>query len=77
MADPAEATDTQPVRIGDDNKLYTSPGGNSVLYTAQSLTDAQKEQARTNIGAEKVLTSETWTFTLENGTTVTKEVYVK
>lgn len=77
MADPAEATDTQPVRIGDDNKLYTSPGGKSVLYTAQSLTDAQKEQARTNIGAEKVLTSETWTFTLEDGTTVTKEVYVK
>lgn len=77
MADPAEATDTQPVRIGDDNKLYTSPGGKSVLYTAQSLTDAQKEQARTNIGAEKVLTSETWTFTLNDGTTVTKEVYVK
>lgn len=77
MADHAEATDTQPVRIGDDNKLYTSPGGKSVLYTEQSLTDAQKEQARTNIGAEKVLTSETWTFTLEDGTTVTKEVYVK
>ena len=76
-ADFAEATDTQPVRIGDDNKLYTSPGGKSVLYTEQSLTDAQKEQARTNIGAEKVLTSETWTFTLEDGTTVTKEVYVK
>ena len=54
-----------------------SGGGKSVLYTEQSLTDAQKEQARTNIGAEKVLTSETWTFTLEDGTTVTKEVYVK
>lgn len=78
-ADSAEATDTQPVRIGGDGKLYTAPGGSgeAVLYTAQSLTDAQKQQARTNIGAEKVLTSETWTFTLEDGTTVTKEVYVK
>lgn len=27
MADPAEETDTQPVRIGADNKLYTAPGG--------------------------------------------------
>ena len=26
-ADPAEATDTQPVRIGEDGKLYTAPGG--------------------------------------------------
>ena len=78
-ADSAEETDTQPVRIGGDGKLYTAPGGSgeAVLYTAQSLTDAQKQQARTNIGAEKVLTSETWTFTLEDNTTVTKEVYVK
>lgn len=29
MADPAEETDTQPVRIGADNKLYTAPGGGS------------------------------------------------
>lgn len=26
-ADAAEATDTQPVRIGEDGKLYTAPGG--------------------------------------------------
>lgn len=78
-ADAAETADTQPVRIGGDGKLYTAPGGSgeAVLYTAQSLTEAQQAQARTNIGAEKVLTSETWTFTLEDNTTVTKEVYVK
>ena len=78
-ADAAETADTQPVRKGTDGKLYTAPGGGgeSVQYTAQSLTEEQKAQARTNIGAEKVLTSETWTFTLEDGTTVTKGVYVK
>ena len=27
MADPAQESDTQPVRIGADNKLYTAPGG--------------------------------------------------
>ena len=54
-----------------------SPTAESVLYTYQSLTDSQKEWARKNIGAEKVLTPETWTFTLEDDTTVTKEVYVK
>lgn len=59
------------------DKVAGGASGKSVLYTAQSLTDAQKEQARTNIGAEKVLTFETWTFTLEDNTTVTKEVYVK
>ena len=56
---------------------YASPTKDAVLYTAQSLTEEQKAQVRTNIGAEKVLTSETWTFTLEDDTTVTKEVYVK
>lgn len=50
---------------------------NTVKTTEQTLTDEQKTQARTNIGAEKVLTSETWTFTLEDGTTVTKGVCVK
>ena len=43
----------------------------------QTLTDEQKSQARENIGAEKVLTSETWTFTLDDDSTVTKEVCVK
>ena len=51
-ADSAEETDTQPVRIGGDGKLYTAPGGSgdAVLYTAQSLTEAQQAQARNNIG---------------------------
>ena len=50
-ADAAEETDTQPVRKGTDGKLYTASTGNAVLYTAQSLTDAQQAQARANIGA--------------------------
>ena len=29
MADPAQASDTQPVRIGADHKLYTAPGGSA------------------------------------------------
>lgn len=29
MADPAQESDTQPVRIGADNKLYTAPGGSA------------------------------------------------
>ena len=49
----------------------------TVKTESQTLSESQKDQARANIGAEKVLTSETWTFTLEDGTTVTKGVYVK
>ena len=51
-ADAAETADTQPVRKGTDGKLYTAPGGSgdAVLYTEQSLTEAQQEQARNNIG---------------------------
>ena len=51
-ADSVEETDTQPVRIGGDGKLYTAPGGSgeAVLYTAQSLTEEQQAQARNNIG---------------------------
>lgn len=29
MADPAQESDTQPVRIGADHKLYTAPGGSA------------------------------------------------
>ena len=29
MADPAQKSDTQPVRIGADHKLYTAPGGSA------------------------------------------------
>ena len=39
MADPAESTDTQPVRIGKDRKLYTAPGSGT------GVTDEQVAKA--------------------------------
>lgn len=42
----------------------------AVSTEPQTLTEAQKTQARENIG----LQSETWTFTLADGSTVTKKV---
>lgn len=48
---------TQPVGRDQDGRLWTAPGGggggdeNAVRYTAQELDDAQKAQARENIGA--------------------------
>lgn len=55
-ADPVTESDTQPVRIGADNKLYTTPGGggasSAVLYDSeQTLSNLQKARARQNIGA--------------------------
>ena len=50
---------------------------NGVVRTgSQALTDAEKAQARTNIGAVGSGNTETWTFTLEDGSTVTKTVVV-
>ena len=51
------ASMTQSVGVDTDGKLYTAPGGgggsaDAVLYTEQTLTDAQKAQARTNIGVD-------------------------
>lgn len=45
-------------------------------YDEQTLTEAQKAQARENIGAasEAKFTGEQWTATLTDGTTVTKKV---
>ena len=41
IADPAQESDTQPVRIGADHKLYTAPGGASsssdVLYVTLTM----------------------------------------
>lgn len=37
-AEPATGGDTQPVRIGEDGKLYTAPGGTSGTATMHPLT---------------------------------------
>lgn len=48
----------------------------AVSFEYQNLTETQKQQARTNIGAlgKGDLTTEIWTFTLADGTTVEKKV---
>lgn len=51
------ASMTQSVGVDTGGKLYTAPGGGggsaeAVLYTEQTLTNAQKAQARTNIGVD-------------------------
>lgn len=40
-ADSAEATDTQPVRIGTDGKLYTAPGGTDISLGLTSAAVGQ------------------------------------
>lgn len=61
-----------PTEKTSDNLAQTAGTSKAVLFKEQSLTDAQKTQARTNIG----VSTETWTFTLEDGSTVSKVVYV-
>ncbi len=56
------------------NELYLVGGTDTtVKYTAQALTEDQKAQARSNIGVK----IETWTFTLEDGSTVNKKVVLQ
>ena len=56
------------------NELYLVGGDDeTVKYTAQALTEEQKAQARSNIGVK----IETWTFTLEDGSTVNKKVVLQ
>lgn len=43
MADPAESGDTQPVRIGEDSKLYTAPGGGTAWDELITLSEAVNE----------------------------------
>ncbi len=38
LADPKQDTDTQPVRIGEDGKLYTAPGGGSYTLPVAAPT---------------------------------------
>lgn len=51
----------------------------AVRYNAQTLTEEQKAQARNNIGVTAksiigAMDKETWTFTLSDGTVVSKVV---
>ena len=46
------ADPTEPMQIATKQYVDNSIAANSVLYTAQSLTDEQKVQARQNIGAQ-------------------------
>ena len=46
------ADPTEPMQIATKHYVDNSIATNSVLYTAQSLTEEQKEQARKNIGAQ-------------------------
>lgn len=52
---PVDKTDSMTLPVGKsaDGKLWTAPSGaaDAVLYTVQSLTDAQQAQARENITA--------------------------
>ena len=51
-ADAVEATDTQPVRIGGDGKLYTAPGGDtSIGITGASAGQIPKVKAVDESGA--------------------------
>lgn len=47
-----------------------TPG--AVKFIEQSLTDEEKARARENIG----ISGETWTFTLTDGSTLTRTVYI-
>lgn len=47
-ADPATDTDTQPVRIGQDNKLYTAPGGGGEGSEMEFINSMTLDQAVTS-----------------------------
>lgn len=54
----------------------TNTAEKSVSFEYQNLSDAQKKQSRTNIGAiaKEDIETEIWTFTLADGTIVEKKV---
>ena len=71
-ADSAEATDTQPVRIGGDGKLYTAPGGDtSIGITGSSAGQIPKVKAVDASGAptEWKAEKDTTPFIVTVGTT--------
>ena len=63
LADSAEETDTQPVRIGPDGRLYTAPGGGVVAQAEEPEdtdvlwidTDDDDEPEETDTGTDKSL----------------------
>ena len=63
LADSAEETDTQPVRIGPDGRLYTAPGGGVVAQAEEPDdtdvlwidTDDDDEPEETDTGTDKSL----------------------
>ena len=65
-------TEADRAEIAEDaaEKAAEEVGETAVKVTPQELADAQKTQALTNLG----LSSEVWTFELEDGTTVEKRV---
>ena len=63
-----------PIGYVDDSYVYLGTRV-SIRGAAYTLTDSDKETIAAAVKAS--LTKETWTFTLEDGSTVTKEVYVE
>lgn len=75
MKDEIKPVQTVNGQAPDENgnvDIEAGGGGNAVEYIEQTLTEEQRAQARTNLGIK----TEQWTFTLEDGSTVTKAVYV-
>ena len=62
--------EVEAIAVEDENGKQVHYYPDAVRYNEQSLEESKKAQARKNIG----LTTETWTFTLEDGSTVTKKV---
>lgn len=53
MADPAQESDTQPVRIGGDGKLYTAPGGTDISLGLTSAAVGQTIKVKAVDGTGK------------------------
>lgn len=71
MADPAQESDTQPVRIGADHKLYTAPGGGGggeytlPIATAEQLGGVKPVTKTDNMTQSVGVDSEGRLFTAE------------
>ena len=81
-ADPATDTDTQPVRIGQDNKLYTAPGGGGEGSEMEFINSMTLDQAVTSgridvdtTGQPFVLSEAIATVKLTKGETLNNPMY--